>query len=424
MSTKQNKYLPFLMWLFPLSFFTYQFIWRLWPSLTMQQMMEQFSIDASHFGLYAALYYYGYSLMQIPIAILLERYHPRFIIFWFASLCGIAALIFNYTDNWYIACFTRLLVGIGSAVGFLGVSRVVSEWFTKDNYGKMIGFSFSVGLTGAVYGGKPVSLLIERYNWHNVALVLSLFAIIIGCSALLFLRSPKTANNNKLKREPFNFSNFKTLLCSPTIWLLAIANLLMVGSLEGVSDVWGVPYLMTAYGLNKADAAQLISFVFIGMLFGGPLLTIFSKKLGNYPVIILCAIGMAIAFCCLLFNTQFNLWSLSCLFFLVGIMCCYQVLVFAAGSDLVKPELLGVTIALLNCVNMLGGSFFHTSIGRMMDLFWTGILKEDGLRYYTLDSYKAALMLIPICSIVGAIILSFLAVKLKKKVSTQLAWSN
>lgn len=411
MLSKQRKYLPYVMWLFPLSFFTYQFIWRLWPSLTMQQMMEQFSIGASDFGLYAALYYYGYALMQIPIAILLERYEPRYVICCFASLCGLAALVFNYTNNWHIACLTRLLIGIGSAVGFLGVSRVLSIWFTKDNYAKMIGFSFSIGLTGSVYGGKPVSLLIERYNWHNVALVLSLIAIIIGSSTFLFLRSPKIANNNTCQREPFNLFNFKTLLCSPTIWLLAIANLLMVGSLEGVSDVWGVPYLMTAYGLNKADAAQLISFVFIGMLFGGPLLTIFSKKLGNYVVIILCAIGMAIAFGCLLFSTKFNLWSLGCLFFVVGIMCCYQVLVFAAGSDLVKPALLGVTIAFLNCINMLGGAFFHTCIGRIMDLFWLRTLNQDGLRDYTLSSYRTALMLIPSCSIVGAIILCYLALK-------------
>ncbi len=68
---KKHKCLSFLMWLFPLSFFTYQFILRLWPGLMMQTIMEQFSIDASHFGLLAALYYYGYAGMQITVANLL-----------------------------------------------------------------------------------------------------------------------------------------------------------------------------------------------------------------------------------------------------------------------------------------------------------------------------------------------------------------
>ena len=52
----RHKYLPFFMWLFPLLFFAYQFILRLWPGLMIDQIMEQFSIDASHFGLLAAFY--------------------------------------------------------------------------------------------------------------------------------------------------------------------------------------------------------------------------------------------------------------------------------------------------------------------------------------------------------------------------------
>ena len=161
MLTQKHKYLPFFMWLFPLSFFTYQFIWRLWPSLMMREIMQQFAIDASGFGFLTGLYYYGYSPMQIPVAMLLDRFGARYIVFGFAVLCGIAAFTFTYTDNWTLACLSRFLVGAGAAVGFLGTSKVISEWFPKDQYARMIGFSFTVGLMGALYGGKPVSLLVE-----------------------------------------------------------------------------------------------------------------------------------------------------------------------------------------------------------------------------------------------------------------------
>ena len=67
-----QRFLPFLMWSLPLAFFAYQFILRLWPSLMMQQIMQQFSIDATAFGLLASAYYYGYSTMQIPIAFALN----------------------------------------------------------------------------------------------------------------------------------------------------------------------------------------------------------------------------------------------------------------------------------------------------------------------------------------------------------------
>ena len=150
MFSERYKYLPFLMWFFPLAFFSYQFILRLWPGLMMQQIMTQFSIDASQFGLIAACYYYGYAGMQIPVAILLDRFGTKKIVFAFAIVCGLAMALFTYSNNWYLACFSRFLIGAGSAVGFLGVSKVISEWFPTAQYTKMIGLSFSVGLIGAI----------------------------------------------------------------------------------------------------------------------------------------------------------------------------------------------------------------------------------------------------------------------------------
>ncbi|CEG58971.1 Major facilitator family transporter [Legionella fallonii LLAP-10] len=421
MYTSRNNYLPYAMWLFPLLFFAYQFILRLWPGLMMQQMMEQYSISSSQFGVIAAFYYYGYSGMQIPVAMLLDRFGAKYIVFAFALLCGLATLLFTYSNNWYLACFSRFLVGAGSAVGFLGVSKVVSEWFFAKQYTRMIGLSFTVGLIGAIFGGKPISLLIEAFDWQHIAIALALISILIGYGAYCFLRPNQNKENNESSNESFKIKHFKALLSSPAIWLLALANLLMVGSLEGFSDVWGIPYLMEAYSINKSSAAQLISFVFFGMLGGGPLLAFCSKKLGNYTVIALCGFGMAVAFLALLSCKNYHWWYLASLFFSIGVMCCYQVIVFAAGANLVKAHYLGVTVAFLNCINMLGGSFFHTLIGKLMDMFWTGSLGVGGIKQYSLVAYQSALMLIPASACLGALIVCFLGVRMRQRQNLVLA---
>lgn len=399
----KHKFYPWLMWSLPLAFFAYQFILRLWPGLMMHQIMEQFMIDATAFGMLAAFYYYGYAGMQIPVAILLDKFSPRSVVFIFASLCGLATLLFTLTTNFYLAVLARFLVGVGSAVGFLAISKVVSEWFPKEKYARMIGLSFSFGLLGAVYGGKPVSALIENYSWQSVALTLAGVSIAIALTALIILRSPSTGLHTN-QDEQYHLSNFKSILTSPLIWTLAIANLLMVGSLEGFADVWGVQYLMNAYAIEKGDAAGLVSFIFIGMLFGGPLLALLSKRLGNYPVITACGVGMALVFSYLLFSKTYHPILIPALFFVIGIMCCYQVIVFAAGAHLVSARNLGVTVAFLNCINMLGGSFFHSLIGSLMDFFWTGSVQPDGLRVYELSVYKSALGIVPVCALIGAVL--------------------
>ncbi len=393
----------FFMWLFPLSFFAFQFILRLWPGLMSQQIMEQFSIDASHFGILAAFYYYGYAGMQIPVAALLDRFGARYVVSSLAILCGLATWLFIHTDNFYMALLARFLIGAGSAGGFLGVSKVVSEWFPKNQYARMIGFSFTFGLMGAIYGGTPVSFLIDQFSWQKVALSLALVSISIGIGAYLALgsRAQEPAASFKLK-------SFKSLLTSPIVWCLAISNLLMVGSLEGFADVWGVPYLVLAFKLTKGDAAGAISFIFFGMLVGGPFLALLSKRFGNYPVISACGLGMALCFVLLLNAPTYHWWLLAGIFFLVGIMCCYQVIVFAAGAELVSVQHLGVCIAFLNCINMFGGSFFHTLIGSIMDRFWDGAVGSDGLREYSVTVYNYALSSIPICAVLGAVIVFFI----------------
>lgn len=423
MSSSRPRYAAFFMWLFPLLFFAYQFILRLWPGLMMPQIMQQFAIDASSFGVMASFYYYGYAGMQLPVAILLDKFGPRMIVAFFAILCGIGTLIFTYTDNFYLAVFSRLLIGAGSAAGFLGVSKVVSEWFHPEEYGKMIGFSFTFGLMGAIYGGRPISLLIDTYSWQKVALTLALISVALGIGAYLILRSPKIENDSSHQPNT-NLNGILEVILSPKILWLAIANFLMVGALEGFADVWGVQYLITAYNLEKADAASFTSLIFVGMLFGGPLLAFLSQKMGQYFVIMACAAGLAAAFILLILTDHYNSILLSTVFFVIGIMCCYQVIVFAAGSDLVPAKNLGVTIAFLNCMNMLGGSFFHTVIGKIMDIFWQGGVDQNNVKIYSLEAYQYSLSLIPICAIIGGIIVYFITTRAHSKISDNFATSN
>ena len=101
------------------------------------------------------------------------------------------------------------------------------------------------------------------------------------------------------------------------------------------------------------------------------------------------------------------------LFFMIGIMCCYQVIVFSAGANLVASKNLGVTIAFLNCINMLGGSFFHTVIGKIMDIFWVGDMSGSGLRVYDVHAYKYALSIVPICACLGSVIVIWVGLRVQ-----------
>lgn len=402
----KKSLVPWLMWVFPLAFFGFQFILRLFPGLILQEFMEKYTITATEFGLFASLYYLGYAGMQIPMALALDKWGPRKVIGACALLCGAATWMFVFLPFWSCALLSRFLIGTASVVGFLGASKVISQWFPRTSYARLVGLTFSFGLLGAVYGGRPISQWIAECGWEKVTVMLGGVALCLGLLILSFLREKQTEIVEK--SQPF-IQTLKQLLKNKSILLLAFANLLMVGTLEGFADVWGVSYLMAARDLTKAEASGITSYIFIGMLFGGPILATLSEKWNAHRTITLsCGLLMsALLIFVFFFIASLSVLTLQAIMFLIGILCCYQVIVFAMGASFVPSSLLNVTIAFLNCINMLGGFFFHSLIGRTIDLLQP--LSSGGFSQYSPETYTTALMIIPAASFIGALLLTKLS---------------
>jgi len=406
---------PWFMWFFTVLFFAYQFVMRVFLGLCVPEIMQKFQADATDFGLFASMYYLGYAGMQIPIAFLLDRFGPRLIISLCCLICSASVFLFLWTDNWTLALFARFLIGAGSAAGFLGASKVISLWFPFHMYGRMVGLTFSLGLLGAVYGGSPISHFISLYGWENVLFMLGVVGLLLSGLIILAIKYHKVSF---LHESPSFFKDFKSLFTMPTVLLMAFSNLLMVGPLEGFADVWGVPYIMTVYLFEKTDASFITTSIFTGMLIGGPILAYVSEKLkAAYQMTALCGILMAAIFAVMLLSKgDLSYTVLYAMMFTVGILCCYQVLVFSIGVSCVPPKMRNITVAFLNCINMLGGSFFHTFIGYLMDVFWTGQMLGNQ-RVYESHAYEYALWIIPMAAFIGGIVFLFLRPSSKHKFS-------
>jgi len=89
--------------------------------------------------------------------------------------------------------------------------------------------------------------------------------------------------------------------------------------------------------------------------------------------------------------------------FLMGILCCYQLLVFIFVEHFVDKSLIGATIAIINCINTSFGWLFHKLIAML--LFYQGYesMNENNLAIYSADSYNVALSVVPILGFLGSI---------------------
>lgn len=390
------------MWFIATIFFAYQFILRIFPALIINDIMTRFSITASQYGILSAMYYAGYAGMQIPIAIFLDKYGPKITLFLCTALCALSFLTMLYSDGWTLVLIARCAVGIGSAAGFLGVSKIISLWFDPKIYGRMVGITFSLGLIGAVYGGRPISIMISTIGWESVTLYIGIVGVAISLLILLFISAPKQffeIDNDKITQK------LSSVLSNKTIIILSLASLLLVGTLEGFADVWGVSYLEKAYNIDKITAATIISFIFVGMIIGAPIIAYIAEKLkAHHLIAAVCGIIMAILLYVVIdFYNQISINFLYLIMIFIGICCCYQVLVLTIGFVSVNSNITGVTIAFLNCVNMIGGSLFHSVIGNVLDYLWQGHTANN-VRIYSIYEYNNALLIIPVAAILGAMI--------------------
>ncbi|WP_375319258.1 MFS transporter [Candidatus Tisiphia endosymbiont of Oplodontha viridula] len=406
---------PFLLWSLASLFFAFQFILRLSTGILREEIIQKFTIDTMAFGALAGYYYLGYAGMQIPIGIMLDKFSFRIVAFISISVTSLGVLVFTASSNFNQLIIGRLMIGAGSAVGFLSVNKITRTYFPAKYHSMILGFSFTFGLVGAVFGITPMKLLFTHFGYDVTFYSLALVGFIIGLIILVIKNDDTSSNSHTV---PNSKPSIWKLLFNPTILLIGFFDALMVGALEGFADLWAIPFFKQIYQMNDIESNLVTSFVYIGMCFGGPVLALMANlvKSPNF-VITITGLVMSIIFVILLSFSSLSFFATSSLMFLLGIFCCYQVLIFTVVGNLVTKKSVGLAIAIVNCIIMSFGHFFHKIMSYLISYNWDGLLSESGTPIYSRYDFITAISIIPICCLIGIIGLWYLSRRLKTQIS-------
>lgn len=350
-----------MIWIIASIFYTYQYILRVLPNIMLSDIMQQFNIDAAALGQFSGVYYLGYSLMHLPVGIMLDHYGPRRVMTGciLLTVAGLMPLLF--ADHWTYPVIGRFLIGAGSSAAILGVFKIIRMTFSQERFSRMLSFSVTIGLLGAIYGGAPMSYMRDTFGYATVIQFLAVAGVALAAITYWIVPNTERLSKNEV------LSDVKEVLTNGRVICCCIFAGMMIGPLEGFADVWGTVFLIQTRGLDSILAASLPSMIFIGMCFGGPLLNAIAEKTGSYlGTIIGAGIVMAISFFAIL-TWHMNSSMLSINFLLVGICCAYQILAIYKASTYVREEVSGLTTAVANMIIMVFGYAFHTAIGGVIN---------------------------------------------------------
>lgn len=394
---KQNTQIPFrvwMAWIVIVLFYAYQYILRVIPNVLLPYMQETFAVDSVVFGQFSGVYYTGYALAHLPLGFLVSRYGLKKILPWCVALSALGLWPVIYADTWTARLAGRVITGVGSSFSPIAAFYLLSNFYPKEKFTKFFSILLSIGLLAAIYGGAPLAHLINVFGCKTVINILMIVGVTFAGVTLLIL--PHEEKNLEVGKSVVG-----KIVTNPKILLIGLASGLMIGTLEGFPDAWGVTFLNSKYGLNTVDAAKLTSLIFVGMFVGCPLCSWLASRKHQYFQTI-SAVGAIMVFCfsMLLLAKDLPYPLLSTLFIITGVCCGFQVPALYTGSIFVKQRRassMGSTV--VNMIMMSFGHIIHTIVGFSINCL-------GGLE--SLSALNKGLWIIPLAGTFGFLIFYYL----------------
>ena len=257
------------------------------------RMRAELGMSASAYGFGVGIFFLGYTLFEVPGAIIVERWSARK---WMARIMITWGFITIFTGfvhtprQFYVA---RVLVGLAEASFFPGIIVYLTHWFRSCDRAKAIGF-FYTGVPAATVAGSLIASVLIETRWLGIAGWRWLFImegvppIILGVIALLYLTDwPRQANwlppderdwiagvlesETRAKKQSRDYTIWQAVR-DPKVLLMATAwALFLVGTLGSL--YWTPIFVKRFSGLPDARVAlfSVLPGIFgiVGMLLNG-----------------------------------------------------------------------------------------------------------------------------------------------------------
>ncbi|MBS0628754.1 MAG: MFS transporter [Verrucomicrobia bacterium] len=405
---KKQYFLAWAIWLLSALFMFYKYAIEVSPSVMTDHLMKAFQIDGVQLGNLAACYFYSYLIMQIPGGLLIDRFGPRKVTTIAIGICGLGIILFASSNILFIAQLGRFLSGLGAAFAAMNCLKLTGNWFPAKRFAFMAGLMMSLGMLGAVGGQAPLSAFINTLGWRSALFTIGVIGLFFSAIFWLVVRDrakyhadiPLTPEKTDL------WKSCRSVFTSKQSWLLSVYSGLAFAPITVFGGLWGVPFISEAFTLSKTNAAHVVSLLFFGFAAGAPLWGWLSDYMGNRKKVMYVGTTFAaIAFSFVLY-APISVWVLSVLMFAFGFFISSFLVCFTMIREINAPAVAATAIGFMNSFDALLGALSDPLTGKFLDLGWQGKI-VDGVRIFSVTTYKWALTTVPIYLIAAIVILFF-----------------
>ncbi|PCI77291.1 MFS transporter [Candidatus Aerophobetes bacterium] len=393
-----------LSYIFASLFLLYEMSLQVSPSIMTKQLMKDFSLTATTLGLMSSFYFYSYSIMQIPVGLLFDRFNAKILIAIATLICVAGAFFFAEADTFTFASLGRFFMGFGSAFAFVGVLTIANRWFAPKHFAFLVGMAQFLAAAGAWGGAYPLALWLENSGWRPMIFILATIGVGLMLTSIFFIKDHPQGTRVK-KPVHHLLKELKVLLKNFQVYLLFIYAFCMWGPVTVLPALWAPSYLQARFHVSDAQAAFSSGMIWFGIALSAPILGLLSDRLKRRkPFIVIPSIIGLISSLVLLYMPNLEFGTTHLLFFLIGIAAAAQILSFAIGREINNPSVVSTGIGLNNMGVVLGGAILQPVVGKIIQYTSHNSIVVQGVPVYAVSDYTWGLSVVPICFLVGVIV--------------------
>ncbi len=395
-----KKHYPWVVITLCAFFLFYKYILQTYPGLITHDLQREFKLGGAGLGNLAATAFYSYSIMQVFVGVLIDRFGTRALASLALLISSVGLIGFSYAHTLDIAIITRLLMGLGIAFATVSYMKMAAVWFPENQFAFVAGLLATAAMIGAMFGQAPLALMFAKHGWRASLFDWGIIGLVFAVLYLLVLRDKVHAPEQlelPEKVAPRNYwHNIKTVFMKKQNWLLTAYSGLAFCPIIVFAGLWGHPFLQQAYQLKATDVATFTTLSFAGLAFGGPLLGLIADRFISKRKVMAYGSGASlVSLLLILYVPHLPLLLLSVLMFLFGFGTGAFMLGFALGR-LSNPVAAAATvIALINTGDAIFGAFTEPMVGKFLDLGWSGKI-VNGVHFFSVSNYRHAMLTLPI----------------------------
>ncbi|MCW2734537.1 MAG: transporter [Mycobacterium sp.] len=243
---------------------------------------DRFAASPSVLSTFVVLQVVVYAAAQVPAGVLLDRFGSRALIVSGAALMAGGQLLLALTESLPLAIGARAIVGLGDAVTFISVLRLVPNWFPPKQVPLLTQLTGICGQLGQVLSALPFLALLTGTTWATAYISVAAFGVLAMVLVLVLVKdAPRgrvvAADNLSVRAV---LSSVKTVWLRPGTRLGFFTHMGTQFSVTVFCLMWGVPYLTVAQGQSTGVAGALLTISVVVAIAAGIVIGIFT---GRYP---------------------------------------------------------------------------------------------------------------------------------------------